>query len=204
MSMPGQPRILVVDDEDSVRSLLQKVLRKNGYEATVASNGQQALDCFRTQDFELALLDIGLPDISGMDLLEQISGEFPGTTVLMATGLADVDVAVESMKRGADDYLTKPFNIDDMLIRVEKALERRYLAVLAKDYHHKLEERVSDQSEQLQSMTTKAVRNLMHGFAEEPEPAIAEVQERNREQASSLELREFGSWIFRRFGVGTR
>ena len=74
-------------------SLLEKVFRKNGYEPTVAADGREALDLFAAQDFEIAFVDIGLPDMSGMDVLKQVSGEFPDTSVIMATSLVDVGAA---------------------------------------------------------------------------------------------------------------
>lgn len=204
VNMPGQPRVLIVDDEASVGVLLKKVLTNNSFEATIAESGRDALELLGVQDFEVALLDIGLPDMSGIELLQRVSREYPDTSFLMATGLADVHAAVESMKLGASDYLTKPFDLEDMLSRVEKALERKYLEVMAKDYHERLESRVSDQSEQLKSMTTNAVEKLMRGIVEKPEPAIREIQERNRPQAANHDPKESSSWIMRRFGVGTR
>lgn len=204
VNMPGQPSVLVVDDEAPISALLQKVLRKNGFEPTVAENGRSALEIIEVQDFEVVFLDIGLPDMSGMEVLQQICRRSPDTSVIMGTALADVHAAVEAMKLGASDYLTKPYDLDDLIARIEQVLERRYLAILAKDYHHRLEERVSDQSEQLQSMTTNAVQNLMRGITEQLEPDSSLVQEKSRSGGFGSDPREKGSSIFRRFGVGVR
>ena len=204
VNMPGQPSVLVVDDEASISTLLQKVLRKNGFEPTVAENGRSALEIIGVQDFEVVFLDIGLPDMSGMDVLQQICRQSPDTSVIMGTALADVDAAVGAMKLGASDYLTKPFDLDDLIVRIEQVLERRYLAILAKDYHHRLEERVSDQSEQLQSMTTNAVQNLMRGITDTLEADSTQAQGKSRSGGFGLDPQEKGSSIFRRFGVGVR
>lgn len=204
VNMPGQPSVLVVDDEAPISALLQKVLRKNGFEPTVAENGRSALEIIEVQDFEVVFLDIGLPDMSGMEVLQQICRQSPDTSVIMGTALADVHAAVEAMKLGASDYLTKPYDLDDLIARIEQVLERRYLAILAKDYHHRLEERVSDQSEQLQSMTTNAVQNLMRGITEQLEPDSTLVQGKSRSGGFGSDSREKGSSIFRRFGVGVR
>ena len=126
--VPGKRTVLIVDDEPSIRENLERVLKSSGYETVVAEDGQAALDRAAEQEFEVVLLDIGLPGISGMDVLRRLSGEYPDTCVIMVTAVEEVETAVEAMRSGAYDYLSKPFNLEDILLRVERAREKRYLA----------------------------------------------------------------------------
>jgi DNA-binding NtrC family response regulator len=92
-----------------------------------AADGRAALDKASQQTFDLILLDIKMPGPTGMEVLPQIVNEHPDTCVVMITAVSDTDTAVEAMKLGAYDYVTKPFNLDDLNLRVEKALERKRL-----------------------------------------------------------------------------
>jgi len=204
VNMPGQPRVLVIEDEVSIGSLLHKVLSKNSFETTIVESGREALSFLRTQGFEVVLLDIGLPDVSGLELIKQISNEHPELSIVMVTGLGDVESAVEAMKLGAADYLTKPFDLDVIVSRVEQALEQKYMAVMANDYQRQLANRVADQSEQLRSMTTYAVGKLMRGMGERPALSSAETPDANTPQETSADSKEPNSWILRMFGVGAR
>jgi len=122
-----QVRILVVDDEEPVRNLLQRVLKEAGYDVVTAANGQEALDKVSQLNAGVVLLDIKMPGMSGMEVLQQITTNWPKTCVVMATAAGDAQTAVEAMKTGAYDYITKPFNRDDVVLKVQKAIEKRDL-----------------------------------------------------------------------------
>jgi len=122
-----QVRILVADDEEAVRNLLQRILGEAGYEVVTAANGQEALYKVSLGEAEVVLLDIKMPGMSGMEVLQQITANWPETCVVMATAAGDAETAVEAMKAGAYDYITKPFNRDDVVLKVQKAIEKRDL-----------------------------------------------------------------------------
>lgn len=120
-------RILVVDDEEPVRNLLQRILGEAGYNVDTAANGQEALDKVSQLNAGVVLLDIKMPGMSGIEVLQQITTNWPETCVVMATAAGDAQTAVEAMKAGAYDYITKPFDRDDVVLKVQKAIEKRDL-----------------------------------------------------------------------------
>jgi DNA-binding NtrC family response regulator len=119
--------VLVVDDDQAVRSVVSRKMQSAGYDCVTAADGREALEKVSAQTFDLVLLDIKMPGPSGMEVLPQIVTGSPDTCVIMITAVVDTETAVQAMKLGAYDYVTKPFNLDDLNIRVEKALERRRL-----------------------------------------------------------------------------
>ncbi len=126
--------VLVVDDDQAVRSVVSRKMQGDGYTCTTAADGREALDKTAVQSFDVVLLDIKMPGPSGMEVLPQIVAQHQDTCVIMITAVVDTQTAVEAMKLGAFDYVTKPFNLDDLGIRVEKALERKKLVKENKDY----------------------------------------------------------------------
>ena len=118
------PRILVVDDERSMRELLAIVLRRDGYDVILAENGRTALGVLEREPFDLLISDIKMPDMSGVEVLraaKQIDQDILG---IMITAFASTDTAIEAMRLGAHDYLSKPFDVDELKINVRNALER--------------------------------------------------------------------------------
>src|SRR5262252_1633927 len=113
-----QPSLLVVDDEQPVLNLIQKVAQNAGYHVTTCSNGSDALRQLARKPADLAMVDLRMPDVNGLDLLRDIRRAVPGCEVILMTGHGGVDSAVEAIKRGAREYLTKPFDF----VRLGKAL----------------------------------------------------------------------------------
>jgi len=111
--------ILVVDDEDSMRNRCVRLLQRNGYNVQGANDGEQALFLVKRSRFSLVVADIRMPGISGIELLERIKEMYPETEVVMITGYGTVDNAVEAMKLGAYDYITKPFDMERLLLVAE-------------------------------------------------------------------------------------
>jgi len=123
----ARPRILVVDDEPSMREMLRIVLRRDGYDVVLAQNGTDGLERLRTEPFDMLLSDIRMPDISGVEVLraaKQINQEI---LAFMMTAFASTDTAVEAMRLGALDYFTKPFSMDEMRLKIRQHLEARRL-----------------------------------------------------------------------------
>lgn len=122
-----QSSILVVDDEESLREICTDALEDSGYQVFQASDGQHALQVLHNQDsnIDLVISDLRMPEMSGMELLQTISQEKLDVDFLIMTGFGTIETAVESMKMGAADYLPKPFNINHLLVKVEKVLKER-------------------------------------------------------------------------------
>lgn len=123
--MPEKIRILVVDDELLIRTALQGILSAQGFEVKVAETGKKALEILTQEFFDLVILDLKLPDSNGLELLKEIKGLFPETGVVIITAYAEVKTAVQAIKDGAFDYLSKPFQEEELLIVLEKFLRFR-------------------------------------------------------------------------------
>jgi DNA-binding NtrC family response regulator len=120
-------RILVADDERPQRDILQMILEAEGYETTTAGNGRQALAAARAQSFDVVLTDLKMPDLNGIELLSELQQEQPGQCVILMTAHGTIDSAVDAMRKGAFDYLTKPVEKDELLLVLRRALERSQL-----------------------------------------------------------------------------
>src|SRR4030095_11634433 len=112
----------IVDDEPSMREMLRIVLRRDGYEVTVAANGTQAIDILKRDRIDLLLSDIRMPDLSGVDVLRAAKDANRDLVAFMMTAFASTDTAVEAMRLGAADYFTKPFSMDEMRLKVRQQL----------------------------------------------------------------------------------
>jgi two-component system response regulator PilR (NtrC family) len=119
------PHILIVDDELSMRELLEYMLKREGYRVDCAENGRKAVALVGQNNYDLLLCDIRLGDISGLDVLRACKKHHPGTVVIMISAYASTEIAVEAMNEGAYDYVPKPFNKDELLETVAKALKLR-------------------------------------------------------------------------------
>lgn len=119
--------ILVVDDEPIARDNLQHILKKDGYTTLLAENGQEAIDLLKNREVDLVLTDLRMRGQDGMAVLSESKKLWPSTEVVVITGYASVDTAVEAMRQGAYHYIAKPFKIDELRIVVEKALEKTSL-----------------------------------------------------------------------------
>ena len=122
-------KILVVDDEDSISNIISRKLESNGYSCVVACSGEEALEKTTAQVFDLVLMDIKMPGLSGIDVLPQITFEQPDICVIMTTAVNDIKTTVEAMNLGAYDYVLKPFDLNDLGVRVEMALERKKIVL---------------------------------------------------------------------------
>ncbi len=128
METPAKSVILLVDDQDSIRFFLEKTLLQEGYEAHSAKTGLEAVEMTQKYIPDLILLDLKLPDIDGIEVLGRVKSIFPEICVVMITAFGDIETAVHAMKQGAYDFVTKPINLDQLLIIIKKALESRRLS----------------------------------------------------------------------------
>src|SRR5690349_8560567 len=124
-------KILIIDDEVNVAVLLSKFLTRNGFDVTSASSGNSGLEYLKDQEYDLVLCDFRLEDTDGREMLRKIKAAYPATGVIIITGYSDIKLAVELIKMGAYDYITKPLYPDEILNTINKALETQ--EVLSKD-----------------------------------------------------------------------
>jgi len=120
-------KILVVDDEESMRHMLSLILKREGYEVHAVGQAREALDLVDTQTFDFILLDVVMPEMDGLELLRALKEKEVESTVIMMSAYGNLDTAVEAMKRGAYDYVSKPFKPDEILLALRKAEERENL-----------------------------------------------------------------------------
>jgi putative two-component system response regulator len=147
--------ILIVDDERVVRRILRDKLNGNGYRCQEASNAAEALEKLKENLFDMAILDIKMPGKPGTELLPEIKASYPDTAVVMATAMGDAHIAITCMKNGAYDYLTKPFNLDEVVLSVDRALEKRRLVLENRAYQQHLEQMVEERTEELKQAISK-------------------------------------------------
>jgi two-component system response regulator PilR (NtrC family) len=121
-------KILVVDDEQSLREVMSIMLKRAGYAVTEASDGEEAIGQVNKEIYDLVITDLRMPKADGMDVLKAVKSTSPETVVLVVTAFATADSAVEAMKHGAYDYLTKPFQVDEVQLIIRNALEKRRLS----------------------------------------------------------------------------
>ena len=148
-------KILVVDDDEQVRTYLSKVLSITGdFSVEVAETAEEALERIQSVVFDLVLVDLKLPKMDGLQLITEIVNFKPEILTVLITGRASIDSAVEAMKRGASDYITKPFDHDDMLARLRRVLQEKKRFISMKKYQQgcsfsweKIEEMKDDQIE---------------------------------------------------------
>lgn len=168
--MNSTPRILVVDDELGPREALRMILRDD-YDVVTASNGNQALDYLDSSEFDLAILDIRMPDINGIELLAKVKQKAPETEVVMITAYASVDTATNALRNGALDYLIKPFEISAVKEVVEKGLSRRTSSAAAKNRLSELQ--VTNDS--LRYEIEKAYNNIQKHYMETVRSLVAAI-----------------------------
>lgn len=120
--MADKSRILVVDDEDALRTVLSSELEGEGYEVDSAADGDEAIDIVQKKLFHLVLLDIKMPKVDGFQVLKFIKEKHPNVKVVMLTGFADLKNAIESKKLGAEDFVSKPYDLVDLLTTIERVL----------------------------------------------------------------------------------
>src|SRR5208283_4692281 len=120
-------KILIVDDEQSMRDFLAIMLKKEGHEVVTAENGTEALKAVQAEIFDLVITDVKMPGLDGIGVLKMIKEISADTIVILITAFATAETAVEAMKLGAYDYITKPFKIDEIKLIIQKAIEKRHL-----------------------------------------------------------------------------
>lgn len=202
----GAPtEILVVDDEPAIRDLLQEGLKDSGYFCTIASNGYEALDRLKEHEFSLVLSDIDMPRMDGVKLLRALQEGHPDIEVVMITGVVDVEVALQAIRMGASDYLTKPFHLEEVRFTIQKALEKRRLILENREYQRNLEEKVVERTAQV-VLKHREIESLFERLQSSYETTLkalaAALDTRDTEtQGHSVRVSEYTAVIAQRMGV---
>jgi len=153
-------RILVVDDEEAIREIVASMLSTAGYACKQASSGMEALAVLNSgEEFELLLSDLMMPDLDGIGLLELTKEKYPDMPVVMVTAVHDISVALKAIRDGAYDYLLKPFEREQLLATVSRALENRRLKLENRTYQTNLESLVEARTDQLQAAMASLERS---------------------------------------------
>ena len=153
-------RILVVDDEEAIREIVASMLTTAGYACKQAGSGMEALAILTSgEEFELMLSDLMMADLDGIGLLERTKEKYPDMPVVMVTAVHDISVALAAIRNGAYDYLLKPFEREQLLNMVSRALENRRLKVENRTYQTNLESLVANRTEQLQATVRELERS---------------------------------------------
>lgn len=159
-------KVLLVDDEEGIRKVLDITLTDSGYQVFTASNGAEALEVFKEQRPPIVLTDIKMPGMDGIELLKEIKQENPDTEVIMITGHGDMDLAIESLKFDATDFITKPINDEVLEIALKRAHEKISLKTQLKEYTENLEQLVEEKTRQLvEAERLAAVGQTVAGLA---------------------------------------
>jgi putative nucleotidyltransferase with HDIG domain len=153
-------RVLVVDDEAHVRAMIGATLERQGHSVYLAASGREALEAMERSNFDLVLTDIVMQDINGIALLERMHSKQPNLPVVMVTAIHDINVAIDSMRRGAFDYLLKPFEREHLVGTVKRALDHRLVMEESHNYQQSLEQVVRARTEMLR----QAMEDLEHSY----------------------------------------
>ena len=157
-------RCLIVDDEPRIRSALARLLGSAGYECQQAESVPAALAALERESFPLVLSDVRMPGLDGVYLLHQIRQRWPDVAVLMLTAVAEVDTAVACLQAGAYDYLSKPFQAEEVRTRVAQALDKRGLILENREYHAHLAELVDQQALRIEELFLEGVQTVAHAL----------------------------------------
>lgn len=157
----NRENILIVDDEKTVRRSLNKALTMNGFNCDEASSADEAMDMLTRKQADLVILDVMMPGTSGKELLPRLKKTYPDTAVVMATAVVEPETIVDCMKNGAHDYITKPFDVDQLLANIQTVLDKRSLELNMKEKRQVLEGKVAEQAKELQTLFIDAVESLI-------------------------------------------
>ena len=157
-------KILIVDDEEVIRKVVNKRLTREGYHCCEASNGSEALEKLQQYQPQVVILDIMMPGKSGRELLPEVLVSYPDTGVIMATAVAEADTIIECMKGGAQDYLIKPFDLEQVVQSVDKVLEMKRLELKIKEYQKELECTVEEQKKEIRRLFMSSIESLVYAL----------------------------------------
>jgi len=184
--MNQQITVLIVDDDEGIRNLLKRILEDAGFGIDFAIDGEEAIEKFNANEFSIVLLDIYMPGMSGIEVLDWINEKKPNVCVVMVTAMADIQTAVEAMKKGAFDYITKPFSQEDVLTKIKLAYSRKQKNLREQKRIISLEKKIMDQTSQLLQQFAELVDTLAR-----EQTLLYKVSENQSRMADSIQNRLF-------------
>ena len=198
--MQHSDSLLVVDDEKLIADTLYRGLTMHGYQCDKAYDGATALQKLQEDDYSLLICDVLMPGVNGLDLLTTVKQCHPGVAVVMMTAVADPDVIVTAMKRGALDYVLKPYSLDKVLVSVGAALEKQHSEIDARDYQENILAEVRRGTESLKQKTEemrKLLVNIIQSLA-----VTLEAKDKHTE-GHSRKVALYAGMIARELGLST-
>lgn len=209
--MQGHPfngsskKLLIVDDELSVREILAEGLSSFGYDTEMAGSMAEAFEKIQAGSFNLVLTDIEMPGGTGLELLQKVKSHDGDLDVIMVTGVVDADTAIHSIRQGASDYLTKPFNLDEVQIVVERTLDKRRLILENRAHQEHLEELVAMRTEELlekKRQVERLYRELQESYESTLQALVTALDFRDNEtQGHSYRVVQYAVLVAREMGV---
>jgi putative nucleotidyltransferase with HDIG domain len=191
-------KILIVDDEANIRSVLMDHLENEGSDCVTSPNAFDALNKIRSQNFSLVISDVMMPGMSGMELLRLVKKQDPETAFIMITGLMDINTAVDSLRIGAIDFITKPFELLAVRRAVNRALERRRLLIQNRCHQEDLERKVHERTFEL----NEALINIEESYKITLEALVTALDAREHEtHAHSQRVREYAITLAQNLGL---
>jgi DNA-binding response OmpR family regulator len=158
--MGEQPAILLIEDEPRLRHNLQILLQSEGYQVVTAEHGTEGLQRLREEPFDLVITDLVMPEIDGFQVMEFLQDHYPDTVAVAITAYASTASAIQALRRGAYDYLAKPFDVDLLQIVIKRALEKGRLQKSLRQYMTELEQRVEERTHELTEAKDRLERSL--------------------------------------------
>jgi len=198
ISNNSREKILIVDDEEKVRSILLNHLENEGSECVTSPNAFDALNKIRKQNFSLVISDVMMPGMSGIELLRLVKQQDPETAFIMITGLMDIHTAVDSLRIGALDFITKPFELLSVRRAVNRALERRRLLIQNRCHQEELERKVEERTSELND----ALHDVEESYKITLEALVMALDAREHEtSAHSQRVREYTLTLAQNLGL---
>jgi DNA-binding response OmpR family regulator len=159
--MSERPTILLIEDEARLRHNLQILLQSEGYQVVTAENGAAGLQRLREEPFDLVITDLVMPEINGFQVMEFLQEHCPDTVAVAITAYASTESAIQALRRGAYDYLAKPFDVDLLHIVIKRALEKARLQMTLRQYMSELEQRVEERTHDLTEAKKQLEKSLV-------------------------------------------
>lgn len=204
--------VLIVDDESSIREVLSEGLIAAGYPCSTACDAADAIKKLKSVKFHMVISDIRMPGASGLELLDAIKAYNSDIDVIMVSGVADTETAIDSIRKGACDYVTKPFNLMEVLFTIDRIADKRRLIDENREYQHNLETKVAERTEELTRKSREiqtlydelktAFHEIHSTYESTLEALIAALDSRDTEtQGHSMRVAEYTALVARRMGI---
>ncbi|MDP4116407.1 MAG: response regulator, partial [Bacteroidota bacterium] len=162
MENQSKPKVLIVDDEKGLRLGTKRLLEREGYEVSAGENGTEGINLGTAEEFDLAIIDLKMPDVDGITVLKRIHNAYPNTICFIATAYASYDTAIEATKIGAFSYIPKPFTPEELINQLKRGYEKRLLLIEAEKWRKEREERLLEVAFEKTRLNT-IINSLMDG-----------------------------------------